>query len=121
MDKSKVKTQNTKKFTTLYNATNKNSKLVNPLFKLQCNHYKKSWFFKRFNLTKVFVLTKKMYALTKSMGHEMHMVFLVGSFDQNDYFEQMLSHTSSQKRQLFLMVHEDAHGLVKSAILNGHV
>jgi hypothetical protein len=35
------------------------------------------------------------------MGHEMHMVFLVGSFDQNDYFEQMLSHTFNQEGQFF--------------------
>jgi hypothetical protein len=32
----------------------------------------------------------------------------------------MLSYTSSQKEQIFKMVHQDAHGLVKLAILNGH-
>jgi hypothetical protein len=37
-------------------------------------HYKISRFFKRFNLT-------KMFTLTKNMGHEKHMVILVGFFD----------------------------------------
>jgi len=36
-------------------------------------------------------------------------------------FDQMLNCTSSQKRQFFKMVHQDAHGLVKLAILNDHV
>ncbi len=39
-------------------------------------HYKKSWFFKRFNLTKVSTLTKRIFTLTKGMGHERHMVLL---------------------------------------------
>ncbi len=39
-------------------------------------HYKKSWFIKRFNLTKVFTLTKRIFTLTKCMGHERHMVLL---------------------------------------------
>jgi len=54
------------------------------------------------------------------MGHERHMVLLVGFFDWNDYFDQMLSRTSNKKRQIFKMVHPDANGLIKSAILNGH-
>ncbi len=54
------------------------------------------------------------------MGHERHMVFLVGSFDWNDHFDQVLNHTFSQEGQIFKMVHQDAHGLVKSAILNGY-
>jgi hypothetical protein len=61
-----------------------------------------------------------MYVLTKGMGHEMHMVFFIGFFYQNDYFEQMLCHTSNQEGQFFKMVHENAHGPVKSTILNGH-
>ncbi len=61
MDNSKMKTQNAKNFAIFYNATNKNTKLVIPLFKLQCNHYKKSWLFKRFKLIKMFALTKKMF------------------------------------------------------------
>jgi hypothetical protein len=40
-------------------------------------HYKKSRFFRRFNLTKVFTLTKRMSTLTKIMGHERHMVLLI--------------------------------------------
>jgi hypothetical protein len=55
------------------------------------------------------------------MGHERHMVFLVSYFDWNDHFDQMLSCTSNQKGQFFKMVHQDAHGLIKSAILNGHI
>ncbi len=43
-----------------------------------------------------------------------------GSFDKSDHFDQMLSCTSSQEGQFFKMFHQDAHGLVKSAILNGH-
>jgi hypothetical protein len=43
-------------------------------------HYNKSWFFKRFNLTKVFTLTKRMSILIKCMGHERHMVILVSFF-----------------------------------------
>jgi hypothetical protein len=48
-----------------------------------------------------------MFVLIKGMGHERHMVFLVG--------------TSSQNGQFFKMVHQGALGLVKSAILNGNV
>jgi hypothetical protein len=33
------------------------------------------------NLTKMSTLTKRMFALTKSIGHERHMVLLVGFFD----------------------------------------
>jgi hypothetical protein len=54
------------------------------------------------------------------MGHERHMVILVGSFDWSDHFDQILSHTSNKKKQFFEMVNQDAYGLVKSAILNGH-
>jgi hypothetical protein len=39
------------------------------------NHYKKSWFFKWFNLTKMFTLIKRMFILIKGVGHERHMVF----------------------------------------------
>jgi len=65
-------------------------------------------------------LTKRIFILTKGMGHEKHMVFLVGSFDWNDHFDQVLNHTFNQVGQIFKMVHQDAHGLVKSAILNGY-
>ncbi len=61
------------------------------------SHYKKSWFFKRFNLTKISTLTKRMFTLTKGMGHERHMVILVDVFDRNDHFDQVLSHTSNQE------------------------
>jgi hypothetical protein len=44
------------------------------------SHYKKSWFFKRFNLMKVSTLTKRMFISTKNRGHERHMVILVGVF-----------------------------------------
>jgi hypothetical protein len=40
-----------------------------------------------FNLTKVFILTKKMFILTKGMGHERHMILWVGSFDRSDHFD----------------------------------
>jgi hypothetical protein len=55
-----------------------------------------------------------MFFFTKSMGHERHMVFLVG------YFDQVLNPTSNQKGQFFFKIHQDAHGLVKSATLDGH-
>jgi hypothetical protein len=61
-----------------------------------------------------------MFILTKSMGHEKHMVLLVGFFDLNDHFDQVLNRISSQKGQIFKGVHKDAHGLIKSTILNGH-
>jgi hypothetical protein len=35
------------------------------------------------------------------MGHEKHMVLLVGYFDQSDHFDQVLSHTSNQEGQIF--------------------
>jgi hypothetical protein len=44
-------------------------------------YYKKSWFFKMFNLTKMSTLTKRMFTLIEGMGHERHMVVLIGSFD----------------------------------------
>ncbi len=84
-------------------------------------HYKKSWFFKRFNLTKMSTMIKKMFTLAKGMRHERHMVLLVGYFDLSDHFDQVLSRTSSKKGQFFKMVHQDTHGLVKLTILNGHV
>jgi len=37
-------------------------------------HYKKSQFFKRFNLIKVSTLTKRMSTLIKGMGHERHII-----------------------------------------------
>jgi hypothetical protein len=42
-----------------------------------------------------------MFTLIKGMGHERHMVLLVGSFDSNDHFDQVLSCTSSQEEQIF--------------------
>ncbi len=42
---------------------------------IDTNHYKKSCIFK------MFVLIKRMSTLIKNMGHEKHMVLLVGSFD----------------------------------------
>jgi len=62
-------------------------------------------------------LTKMMFTLTKGVGHERHMVILIGYFDQSDHFDQILICTSSKKGQIYKMVHQDAHGLVKSAIL----
>jgi hypothetical protein len=62
-----------------------------------------------------------MFTLIKSMGHERHIVLLVGFFDWNDHFDQMLSCTSNEKRQIKKMVHQNANGLVKLAILNCHV
>jgi hypothetical protein len=84
-------------------------------------HYEKSWFFKRLKLIKMSTLTKRMFILIKGMGHERHMIVLVGSFDWSDHFDQVLSCTCSQEGQFFKMVHQDAHCLIKSAILNGHV
>ncbi len=83
-------------------------------------HYKKSQLFKRFNLIKMSTLIKRMFIFIKSMRHERHMVFLADSFDWNDHFDQMLNRTSTQEGQIFKMVHWDAHGLIKLAILNGH-
>ncbi len=68
----------------------------------------------------MFTLTKKMFALTKNIGHEGKIVFLVGFFDWNDHFDWVLSHRSSQKREIVKMVHQDAHGLIKLVVLNGH-
>jgi hypothetical protein len=45
--------------------------------------------------------------------------FLLVFFYQNDHFDQVLNHTSNQEGQNFKMV-QDAHGLIKSTILNGH-
>jgi len=58
--------------------------------------------------------------LIESIGHEKHMVFLVGYFDRSDYFDQVLNRTFSQKGQIKKMVHQNAHRLVKLTILNGH-
>jgi hypothetical protein len=68
-------------------------------YKYHCpnTHYKKSRFFKIFNLIKMSTLTKRMFNLTKNMGHERHMVLLVGFFDWNDHFDQVLNCTSSQE------------------------
>jgi hypothetical protein len=38
-----------------------------------------------------------MFILIKGMGHERHMVLLVGSFDYSDRFDQVLSHTFTTK------------------------
>ncbi len=43
-------------------------------------HYNKSWVFKIFNMIKMFALTKRMFVLTKGMGHERHMVLLIYFF-----------------------------------------
>jgi len=43
-------------------------------------HYYISWIFKRFNLIKMSALTKRMSTLIKGMGHERHVVLLVGFF-----------------------------------------
>jgi hypothetical protein len=43
--------------------------------------YKKSQFFKRFNLAKMFTLTKRMFTLIKGMEHERHMILWVDFFD----------------------------------------
>jgi hypothetical protein len=39
-----------------------------------------------------------MFTLTKGMGHERHMVVLVGFFDWNDHFDEVLSCTFNQER-----------------------
>jgi hypothetical protein len=92
-----------------------------PLMLPSLYHYNKSWFFKRLNLIKMFALTKKMYVLTKSMGHERHMVLLVGFMTKVIIlFKCYILHLI--KKYFFIkMVHQNAHGLIKSAILNGHV
>jgi hypothetical protein len=54
------------------------------------------------------------------MGHERHMVLLVSVFDWNDHFDQVLNHTFNQEGHFKKMDHQDAHGQVKSTILNGH-
>jgi hypothetical protein len=51
------------------------------------------------------------------MGHERHMVLLVGFFDWNNHLDQIWNHTSNQEGQISKMVHQDAHGQVKLAIL----
>jgi hypothetical protein len=45
--------------------------------------------FQKVNLTKMFTLTKMMFALTKGMGHERYMLLLVGLFLLNDHFDQV--------------------------------
>jgi len=42
-----------------------------------------------------------MFTFTKGMGYEIHKVLLVGVFDWKDHFDQMLSHTSTEKGQSF--------------------
>jgi hypothetical protein len=60
-----------------------------------------------------------MFILIKGMGHEKHMILLIGFF-WSDHFDQVLSRKCSQEGQIFKMVHQDTNGLVRSAILNGH-
>jgi hypothetical protein len=45
-------------------------------------------------------MTKRMFTLIKCMGHEKHMVLLVGVFDWSDHFDQVLSSTFSQEWQI---------------------
>jgi hypothetical protein len=61
-----------------------------------------------------------MFTLIKNMGHERHMIFFIGFFYQSDHFDQVLSCTSNQEGIFLKVVHQDAHGLVKSIILDGH-
>jgi hypothetical protein len=56
-------------------------------------------FSKRFNLIKMSALTIRMPILNKGMGHESHMVLLVG-FSMT-IFDQVLNHTSNQEGQFF--------------------
>ncbi len=53
-----------------------------------------------FNLIKMYAFTKRMFAFTKGMGHERHIVLFV-SFLKLNNFDQMLSLTFSQKGQIF--------------------
>jgi len=53
-----------------------------------------------FNLIQMSTLTKRMFVLTKNMGHERHIVLLVSFFKLND-FDQVLSLTFNQKGQIF--------------------
>jgi hypothetical protein len=39
-----------------------------------------------------------MFILTKGMGHEIHMVFMVGSFYGSDHFDQVLICTFSHEK-----------------------
>ncbi len=66
-------------------------------------------------------MTKRMFTFIKGMGHEKHTLFLVAIFNQSDHFDQVLNHTSNQEFFLKKKVHQNAHGLVKSTVLNGHV
>jgi hypothetical protein len=61
-----------------------------------------------------------MFTLIEGMGHERHMVVLIGSFDWSDHFDQMLNYRFNQNGEFFKMVHQNAFNLVKLAILNGH-
>jgi hypothetical protein len=65
---------------------------------------KKSWLFKRFNLSKIFALTKKMFPLTKSMRYQKHMEFFGWFFLLKWPFDQLLSCKSSQEGQFFKMI-----------------
>jgi len=51
------------------------------------------------------------------------MIPLVGCFDWSDHFDQVLNYKFSQERQFFEMIYQDAHGLIKLAILSqiGHI
>ncbi len=62
------------------------------------------------NLTKVFTLTKRMFNLTKNMGHERHMVLFWLVFLIEMDILTMLNLTSNQEGQSFKMVHQNAHG-----------
>jgi hypothetical protein len=45
------------------------------------------------------------------------MILLVGFFDWSDHFDQMLNNIYSQEGQFFKMIHQNANGLIKLAIL----
>jgi hypothetical protein len=61
-------------------------------------HYYISWLFKRFNVTTMPPLTKRIFTLIKGMGqYERHVVLLVVFFNTSDHFDQMLNHTFNQK------------------------
>jgi hypothetical protein len=54
-----------------------------------------------------------MFTLTKGMGHEKHMVLLVGYVDYGDLFDQVQCHTYSQKGTTKKQVCQNGHGLIK--------
>jgi hypothetical protein len=54
-----------------------------------------------------------MFTLTKAMGHEKHMVLLVGYFDYGELFDQVQCHTYSQKGTTKKKVCQDGRGLIK--------